>query len=144
MAVLTPALTIAATTSPATAVPGATVHYTVTITDTGQTPYTGITVTDDLTGLLDDASYNGDASASAGTVTFASPDLTWTGTLAPGAATTVTFTVTVNNPDTGDRTLTSPAHLHRLGQQLPGRQHRPQLRHHRPGRGPDHRQQRER
>ena len=107
VAVLTPALTIAATTSPATAVPGATVHYTVTITDTGQTPYTGITVTDDLTGLLDDASYNGDASATAGTASFASPDLTWTGTLAPGAATTVTFTVTVNKPDTGDRTLTT-------------------------------------
>ena len=44
-----------------TVVPGGTVDYTVTITDTGQTPYTGITVTDDLTGLLDDATYNGNA-----------------------------------------------------------------------------------
>ena len=33
------------------------------ITDTGQTPYAGITVTDDLAGLLDDATYNGDATA---------------------------------------------------------------------------------
>ena len=39
--------------------------YTVTITDTGQTPYTGITVTDDLTGLLDDAAYDSDATATA-------------------------------------------------------------------------------
>jgi len=37
------------------------VHYTLTITDTGQTPYAGATVTDDLTGLLDDAAYNTDA-----------------------------------------------------------------------------------
>ena len=46
VAVLTPALTIVATAGTATATPGGTVHYTVTITDTGQTPYTGITVTD--------------------------------------------------------------------------------------------------
>ena len=59
---------------------GGTVHYTLTITDTGQTPYTGITVTDDLTGLLDDAAYGGDAAATAGSVSFTSPDLTWAGT----------------------------------------------------------------
>ena len=85
--------------------PGATVHYTVTITDTGQTPYTGITVTDSLSGLLDDAAYNGDAAATTGSVSYTSPNLTWTGTLAPGAAATVTFTVTVNNPDTGNQVL---------------------------------------
>ena len=81
---LTPALTIAATTGTATAAAGGTVHYTLTITDTGQTPYTGITVTDDLTGLLDDAAYGGDAAATAGSVSFTSPDLTWAGTLTPG------------------------------------------------------------
>jgi large repetitive protein len=105
--VLTPALHITATTSPATTVPGGTVHYTVTITNTGQTAYTATTVTDDLTGLLDDATYNGDAAATAGTATFTSPALTWTGSLAVGAAATVTFSVTVNNPDTGDKTLTT-------------------------------------
>ena len=83
------------------------VAYTITITNTGQTPYTGATVTDPLAGVLDDAAFNGDATATTGSVTFTSPDLTWTGTLAPGAAATVTFTVTVNNPDTGDKTLTS-------------------------------------
>ena len=105
VAVLTPALTIAATVGSTTAIPGATVHYTVTITDTGQTPYTGITVADSLSGLLDDAAYNGDAAASTGSVSYTSPNLTWTGTLAPGAAATVTFSVTVNNPDTGNQVL---------------------------------------
>ena len=71
--------------------PGGTVHYTVTITNTGETPYTGITVADDLTGVLDDAAYNGDATAGTGTVSFTSPALTWTGSLAPGAVATVTF-----------------------------------------------------
>ena len=46
VAVLTPALTITSTASTATTTPGATVSYTVTITDTGQTPYTGATVAD--------------------------------------------------------------------------------------------------
>ena len=82
-------------------------HYTITITDTGQTPYTGITVTDDLTGLLDDAAYNGDGTATTGTVSYTHPALTWTGSLAPGAATTVTFTATATNPPTGDEILTT-------------------------------------
>ncbi len=103
--VLTPALTIAATTDAASTVPGNTVHYTVTITDTGQTPYTGATVTDSLAGLIDDATYNADATATTGTVTFTSPSLTWTGSLNPGDTATVTFTATVSNPDTGDKTL---------------------------------------
>ena len=105
VAVLTPALTIAKTASPATAVPGQAVSYTVTVTNSGQTPYTGATFTDALTGVLDDAAYSNDASATAGTVTYASPNLTWTGNLAVGAAATITFSVTVNNPDTGDKTL---------------------------------------
>ena len=60
---LTPALTITKTANVATTTPGATVDYTITVTDTGQTPYTGATVTDDLTGVLDDAAYNDDAAA---------------------------------------------------------------------------------
>ncbi len=104
-AVLTPALDIVATTGSATAVPGAIVHYTITITNTGQTPYTGAVVADDLTGLLDDAAYDGDAAATAGTVSYASPVLAWAGSLAVGAAATVTFSVTVDNPDTGNRVL---------------------------------------
>ena len=104
--VLTPALTIVKTASAASAVPGQQVTYTITVTDTGQTPYTGAVVTDDLTGLLDDAAYDTDAAATAGTVSYASPNLTWTGSLAPGHAATITYSVTVSNPDTGDNVLT--------------------------------------
>jgi large repetitive protein len=107
VAVLTPGLTITSTAGASTTVPGATVAYTVTITDTGQISYTGISVADSLSGLLDDAVYNGDAAASAGTVSYTSPNLTWTGSLASGGSATVTFSVTVNNPDTGNRVLTT-------------------------------------
>ena len=112
--VLTPALTITAAASPATATPGQKVTYTITVTDSGQTPYTGATVTDPLGGITDDATYGNDATVTAGpgTVSYASPVLTWTGNLTPGQAATITFTATVNNPDTGNKilasTLTSP------------------------------------
>ncbi len=105
--VLTPALTIVKTASAATAVPGQKVTYTITVTNTGQTPYAGAVVTDTLTGLLDDAAYGTDAAATAGAVSYASPDLTWTGNLTPGQAATITYSVTVNNPDTGDKILTN-------------------------------------
>ena len=90
-----------------TATAGSVVHYTVTASNSGQTPYTGVSFTDALAGVLDDASYDGDAVATAGSVSFASPNLTWTGNLAAGATATVTFSVTVNNPDTGDMILSS-------------------------------------
>ena len=104
--VLTPALTIVKTASTASATPGQQVSYTITVTNTGQTPYTGAAVTDDLTGLLDDAAYGADAAASTGAVSFTSPGLTWTGNLAVGQAATITYSVTVKNPDTGDNILT--------------------------------------
>ena len=78
--------------------------------------------TDDLSGLLDDAAYDGNAAATAGSVSFASPGLAWTGDLAPGVRATVTFTATVNNPDTGNRSLATAHHLGRRREQLPGRQ----------------------
>ncbi len=105
--VLTPALTITKTASTPTAVPGQTVTYTLTVTNTGQTPYTGAAVTDPLAGVLDDAAYDGDAAATAGTVSYAAPNLTWTGDLAPGDSVTITYTATVNSPDTGDHILAS-------------------------------------
>ena len=83
--------------------PGATVGYTILVTNTGPTAYTGATFTDPLGGVLDDASYNANAAASSGTVSYTAPNLTWTGNLAVGASATVTYSVTVNNPDLGDR-----------------------------------------
>ena len=85
--------------------PGATVTYTITVANTGHTPYSGATVTDSLNGVLADAAYGNDAAASVGTVSYASPDLTWTGDLAPGDTATITYTVTVHNPDTGGKLM---------------------------------------
>ncbi len=103
--ILTPALTIT-TAAPAAATPGGTVTYTITVTDTGQTPYAGATLTDSLAGVLDDATYNTGATASTGTLAFTSPNLTWTGDLAVGATAVITFTVTVDNPS-GNHILTT-------------------------------------
>ena len=105
VSVLVPGLTMVTSANAGSATPGSVVGYTVTVTNSGQTPHTGASFTDSLAGLLDDATYNNDASATAGSVSFASPNLTWTGTLAAGASATVTFSVTVNNPDTGDKVL---------------------------------------
>ena len=104
---LVPALTISMTAGSQGTAPGDTVHYAITIADTGQTPYTGATVTTSLTGVLDDATYDNDAHATSGIVAFTTPDLTWTGDLPVGATVTITYSVTVNDPDTGDLILAS-------------------------------------
>src|SRR6202012_4097370 len=105
VSVLLPGLTIVKTANVSTTTPGSVVGYTVTVTDSGQTAYTGATFSDSLSGLMTDAAYNGDAAASAGSVSYTSPNLTWTGNLSPGGSATVFYSVTVNNPDTGDKTL---------------------------------------
>ncbi|WP_370582692.1 GEVED domain-containing protein [Plantibacter sp. VKM Ac-2885] len=89
-------------------VPGATVTYTITATNTGQVDYTTdapAAFTDDLSAVLDDADYNGDATATGGAVIYTAPTLTWAGPVAVGATVTISYTVTVNGPDTGDKIL---------------------------------------
>ncbi len=54
--VLTPKLSITKPANVATANPGNVVSYQITVTDSGQTSYTPAIVTDDLSGVLDDAS----------------------------------------------------------------------------------------
>ena len=103
--VLIPGLTIAVSASTGAATPGSVVGYTITVTNSGQTAYTGAAFSDSLSGLLDDASYDNDVTATAGSAGFTSPVLSWSGSLAVGATATVTFSVTVNNPDTGDKVL---------------------------------------
>ena len=112
VSVLVPGLQITASAGSSTTAPGSVVHYTVTVTNSGQTPYTGAGFTDPLAGVLDDAAYNNDATAAvtagtgtAGTVSYASPDLAWTGDLTVGQTVTITYTVTVHNPDTGGKLM---------------------------------------
>ncbi|MBF4636300.1 DUF11 domain-containing protein [Agreia pratensis] len=87
--------------------PGGVVNYTITVTNTGQVPYTAASpasFTDDLSKVTDDATYNGDASNGA---TVSGNTLSWAGALETGATTTVTYSFTVNNPDTGDKKITN-------------------------------------
>ena len=104
---LIPALTITKTANVSTATPGTAVGYTITVADTGQTPYTAAQVTDSLDGDLGDAAYNHNATATTGNLSYTSPTLTWTGNLAPGDTAAITYTVTVNNPDTGGGALSN-------------------------------------
>ena len=101
--VLVPALSITQSANASAALPGQVIGYTLTVTNTGTAPYTGITVTDSFAQMLDDAAYNGDATTTAGALSYAAPVLTWTGDLAPGTSAVISYTITANNPDTGDK-----------------------------------------
>lgn len=89
--------------------PGQTVTYTILVSQIGAAPQTGVTVADDLSGVLDDAGWVGDQTASSGTVTRSGNTLTWTGDLALGQVVTVTYSVVVALGGTGDWTLTNTA-----------------------------------
>jgi uncharacterized repeat protein (TIGR01451 family)/fimbrial isopeptide formation D2 family protein len=90
--------------------PGEVATYTIEVTNTGNFNYTGAvpaSIDDDLTAVLDDARFNDDATATAGEVSFSEPTLHWEGSLAIGDTVTITFTVTVNDPASGDGVLTN-------------------------------------
>lgn len=75
------------------------VTYTVTVENTSDVDFTATdpaTMTDDLSDVLDDATFDPDtdASATVGEVDFVSPELTWKGPLAAGDTATITYTVT--------------------------------------------------
>ncbi|MFE0026019.1 internalin [Amycolatopsis sp. NPDC059021] len=91
--------------SPANPKPGEVVTYSVTVSNPGAADYPGASVTDDLTGVLDDATYNDDAKATGGSVSYRAPNLVWTGDVEAGSAVTITYTVTVGNPPRGDKKL---------------------------------------
>ena len=67
------------------------VHYTITIVNSAASPYAGASFTDPLAGVLDDAAYDSDATATAGTVTYASPTLSWTGDVPANGTVTITY-----------------------------------------------------
>ncbi|MFF2354183.1 hypothetical protein ACFVVL_30985 [Kitasatospora sp. NPDC058115] len=71
------------------------VTYTVTITQHGKATINGATITDDLSMVLDDATYNEDAKATTGTASVKDGKLVWTGDLPAGATATLTYSVTV-------------------------------------------------
>ncbi|TLM70891.1 DUF11 domain-containing protein [Pseudarthrobacter sp. NamB4] len=89
---------------------GDTIEYTVTVTQSGQGRITGQFFNDDLSKVLDDATFNNDITASAGNFTFTNGVIAWTGDLGPGDVATVKYSVTVTAA--GDtvlgNTVTSP------------------------------------
>ncbi|HEY3670644.1 MAG TPA: putative Ig domain-containing protein [Acidimicrobiia bacterium] len=105
--VLIPALTIGKSADAPTTTPGGTVQYTIVLTNTGETPYTGAAIADSLSGVFPDSVYNADATATTGVLDYGAPVLTWSGDLAVGATVTITYSVTVNDPDTGDKAMTN-------------------------------------
>lgn len=98
-------LAIAKTSGTQTARPGGTVSYTVTVTNTGSHAYTNAALSDDLSDVLKDAVFNGDHAATVGTVRYAQPVLSWSGALAPAQSATITYSVKVKNPYSGDHRL---------------------------------------
>ncbi|NUU07434.1 Ig-like domain-containing protein [Leifsonia sp. C5G2] len=94
-------------------VAGAVVPYEITVTNTGAVDFTAAnpaSFTDDLSQVTDDAAYNGDAAidpVGAGTVTVSGDTLSWSGALPVGDSVTISYTMTVNTPATGDQTLTN-------------------------------------
>lgn len=119
IAVLLPGLTITTTATAPFVVPGGTVGYTITIRNSGETAYVGAVVTDTLIGILDDTTYNANATSSTGSVSFSSPVLTWTGDLALGQTATVSYSVTASNPPTGDKTMVNPVTSTEAGSTCP-------------------------
>ena len=107
-----PALSVTKTSdATASSKPGDVVHYTVKLTNTGSGAFTVANparMLDDLTGVLDDATYNADAAADVGaTPSYAAPRIAWSGPLAAGQTVTVTYSVTLKGG--GDGTVRNVA-----------------------------------
>jgi hypothetical protein len=88
--------------------PGERVTLTVWITNTGRVGYIDsapVPVLDDLSGLLDDATYNNDAKVTAGEVSFVAPHLVWSGPLGVEKTVSLTYSVTVTSKPGGDGRL---------------------------------------
>jgi uncharacterized repeat protein (TIGR01451 family) len=87
---------------------GQKITYTLTVTNIGSSDFTvdePATIVDTMTGVLDDAVYNGDASAAVGEVVFSGATLAWSGPIDAGQSVTITYSVTTNSRVSGDGVL---------------------------------------
>src|SRR5690606_34993270 len=69
------------------------VTYTLTVAHHGPAPIQGVSIVDDLSSVLDDATYTGDVAASAGEVTIDDGVLSWSGDLDVDQVVTITYSV---------------------------------------------------
>ena len=96
-------LSVVKTASPASVAPGEVISYTITAANAGPDDADSVIVTDALP--ITEVAYNSDATPDQGTVSEAAGTLTWNvGSLASGASTQMTFTVTVDASFTGSQT----------------------------------------
>ncbi|MFC7646641.1 isopeptide-forming domain-containing fimbrial protein [Streptosporangium lutulentum] len=109
--------------------PGDVIVHTITAQNVGAAAYLGATLTDELSQTLDDATYNNDASATTGAVSYDESRLNWTGDIAAGETVTVTYSSTVK--DTGAATICWSARS-----RLPGAARTARLRRPRPAGSP--------
>ncbi|MEU5686631.1 hypothetical protein DEJ48_21665 [Streptomyces venezuelae] len=105
LSVPVPDLRVTKTASPTKVKPGGKLTYTVKAKNISQLPYPGARFSDDLSGNLDDATYNEDAKATTGSVSYTRPKLGYVGDIGPGETATVTYSVTVKDPVRGDGKL---------------------------------------
>ncbi|MFF3643852.1 hypothetical protein [Streptomyces sp. NPDC002564] len=105
LSVPVPDLEVTKTAAPAKVRPGDKLTYTVKAKNISKLPYPGARFGDDLSGNLDDATYNEDAKASTGTVSYTRPRIGYVGDIGPGETATVTYSLTVHDPVRGDGKL---------------------------------------
>ncbi len=98
-------LTIVNSAGASSTTPGSVVRFTATFTNSGQVALHGITIASNITDVVDDATPNGDQTATSGTLSLTATGISWTGNIPVGGTVTITGTVTVNNPDTGNKVL---------------------------------------
>ncbi|MEV4094110.1 hypothetical protein [Streptosporangium saharense] len=98
-------LRIVRSSEPAVPKLGEPVRYTIRVTNVGTAPYQGASFTDDLSGLLDDATFGDDLRASDGDASYSPPTVLWNGDVDPGKTVTVTYSARTHLPATGDRKL---------------------------------------
>ncbi|MFF9504407.1 hypothetical protein [Streptomyces sp. NPDC014656] len=105
LSVPVPDLEVTRTASPRTVEPGGTLTYTITAKNVSGLDHPNASFADDLTGTLDDAVHAGDAKADLGKVAYEGPGISWSGDVPAGKTATVTYSVKVKDPATGDGKL---------------------------------------
>ncbi|MEV0316944.1 hypothetical protein ACIBKX_32070 [Streptomyces sp. NPDC050658] len=105
LSVPVPDLEVTKTASPKTVQPGGTLTYTVKAKNISKLDYPNAKFSDDLTDNLDDATYNDDAKASIGDASYTEPKISYAGDIPAGQTATVTYSVKVKDPVSGDGKL---------------------------------------